>query len=146
MHLCMVTIAIVHKCTILHPLMLVFFWAIMCKMSNFFYFAKLYTSWCGCFTRQLLQNTHIKISIIHSNLFKSYLLLFYLFFLSPSLCLSGCSHSHLTFTATDHQRTPHHASIKNTTSKNFFQIQVKQEISITWDLFGCREKHGENKK
>ena len=44
MHLCMVTIAIVHKCTILHPLMWVFFWAIMCKMSNFFYFAKLYTS------------------------------------------------------------------------------------------------------
>ena len=43
-HICTVTVAIVHKCTILHPLMWVFFWAKMCKMSAFFYFAKLSTS------------------------------------------------------------------------------------------------------
>ena len=36
----------------------------------------------------------------------------------------------LTLIVADHQRTPHHASTKNTTSKNFFQNQVKQEISL----------------
>ena len=44
----MVTIAIMHKCTILHPLMWVFFWVKMCKICNFFYFARVYTCWCGC--------------------------------------------------------------------------------------------------
>ena len=39
-----------------------------------------------------------------------------------------------------------HSSTENTTSKNFVQNQVKQEISVTQDLFGCREKHRENKK
>ena len=68
------------------------------------------------------------------------------YFFSPSLCLSGCSHSHLTLIATDHQRTPHHASTENLTSKNFFQNQVKQEISITQDLFGCREKNTEKQE
>ena len=52
----------------------------------------------------------------------------------------------LTLTAVNHQRTPHHASTENTTSKYFFQNQVKQEISITQDLFGCQEKHKENKE
>ena len=52
----------------------------------------------------------------------------------------------LTLTIANHQRMPHHASTKNTTSKNFFQNQVKQEISVTQDLFGCQEKHRENKK
>ena len=47
-HICTVTVAILHKCTILHPLMWVFFWVKMCKMSNFFYFTRLYTCWCGC--------------------------------------------------------------------------------------------------
>ena len=47
-HICTVTVAIVYKCTILHPLIWVFFWVKMCKMGNFFYFAWLYTCWCGC--------------------------------------------------------------------------------------------------
>ena len=36
-----VTVHIVHKCTILHPLMWVFFLLKMCKISTFFYFAQL---------------------------------------------------------------------------------------------------------
>ena len=40
-HICTVTVAIVHKCTILHLLMWVFFLLKMCKMSTFFYFAQL---------------------------------------------------------------------------------------------------------
>ena len=40
-HICTVTIAIVHKCTILHPDVGVF-WAKMCKKTTFFYFAKVY--------------------------------------------------------------------------------------------------------
>ena len=40
-HICMVTVAIVHKCTILHPLMWVFFFCSKyVKWVNFFYFAK----------------------------------------------------------------------------------------------------------
>ena len=39
-HTCMVTIAIVHKCTILHPLMWVIFWVKICKMRNIFLFCK----------------------------------------------------------------------------------------------------------
>ena len=38
-HICMVTIAIMHKCTILHSLMWVFFCSKLCKMSTFFHFA-----------------------------------------------------------------------------------------------------------
>ena len=38
-----------------------------------------------------------------------------------------------------------HSSTEKTTSKNIFQNQVKQEISITQDLFGCQEKHRETK-
>ena len=37
-HICMVTVAIVHLCTILHPLMWVFFLVKMCKMKGFFFF------------------------------------------------------------------------------------------------------------
>ena len=48
LHICTVTVAIVHKCTILHPLMWGFFWVKMYKMGNFFYFARVYTCWCGC--------------------------------------------------------------------------------------------------
>ena len=39
MHICMVTVAIVHLCTILHPLMWVFFLVKMCKMKGFLHFA-----------------------------------------------------------------------------------------------------------
>ena len=41
---CTVSVAIMHKCTILHPL----FWAKMCKSTTFFYFAKVFTGWCNC--------------------------------------------------------------------------------------------------
>ena len=68
-----------------------------------------------------------------------YLISFFSLFLSVSLVA-------LTLIAGDHQRMPHHASIEITTSKNFFQNQVKEEINITQDLFGCREKHRANKK
>ena len=68
------------------------------------------------------------------------------YFISFFSLLLSVSWVALTLTATDHQRTPHHASTENTTSKNFFQNQVKQEISIIQILFGCREKHRENKK
>ena len=47
--LCTVTVVIVHKCIILHPLMWVLFWAKMCKSTTFFYFAKVSTGWCNCF-------------------------------------------------------------------------------------------------
>ena len=43
MHICTDIVAIVHKCTILHPLMWVFFLLKMYKMSKFFYFARFYT-------------------------------------------------------------------------------------------------------
>ena len=46
--LCIITVVIVHKCTILHPLMWVLFWAKMCKSTFFFYFAKVSTGWCNC--------------------------------------------------------------------------------------------------
>ena len=46
--LCIITVVIVHKCTILHPLMWVLFWAKMCKSTSFFYFAKVSTGWCNC--------------------------------------------------------------------------------------------------
>ena len=39
MHICTVTIAIVHLCTILHLLMWVFFLLKMCKISYFLHFA-----------------------------------------------------------------------------------------------------------
>ena len=45
---CTVSVAIMHKCTILHPLMWVLFWAKMCKSTTFFYFAKVFTGWCNC--------------------------------------------------------------------------------------------------
>ena len=48
MLICIVTVAIMHKCTILHPLMWLFFCVKMCKMGTFFYFRRLYTCWCGC--------------------------------------------------------------------------------------------------
>ena len=48
MHICTVTIAIMHKCIILHPLMWVFFGVKIYKMGTFFYFRRLYTCWCGC--------------------------------------------------------------------------------------------------
>ena len=48
MLICIVIVAIMHKCTILHPLMLLFFCVKMCKMGTFFYFRRLYTCWCGC--------------------------------------------------------------------------------------------------
>ena len=78
-----------------------------------------------CIYTQLLQYP-----CIYARLLQHLYLLFYQFFLSHSLCLSSCSHSHLTLTAADHQRAPHHASTENTTSKSFFQNQVKQEISL----------------
>ena len=43
MLICIVIVAIMHKCTILHPLMWLFFCAKMCKMGTFFYFRRLYT-------------------------------------------------------------------------------------------------------
>jgi len=43
MHICMTIVAIMYKCIILHPLMWVFFWVKMCKIDNFFYFARVYT-------------------------------------------------------------------------------------------------------
>ena len=43
MLICIVTVAIMHKCTILHPLMWLFFCVKMCKMGTFFYFRRLYT-------------------------------------------------------------------------------------------------------
>ena len=46
--LCIIIVVIVHKCTILHPLMWVLFWAKMCKSTTFFYFAKVFTGWCNC--------------------------------------------------------------------------------------------------
>ena len=48
MLICIVIVAIMHKCTILHPLMWLFFCVKMCKMGTFFYFRRLYTCWCGC--------------------------------------------------------------------------------------------------
>ena len=39
-HICMVIVAIVHLCIILHPLMWVFFWVKMCKMKGFLHFAR----------------------------------------------------------------------------------------------------------
>ena len=36
MHICTVTVAIVHLCTILHPLMWVFFWLKCVKLITFF--------------------------------------------------------------------------------------------------------------
>ena len=50
MYICTVNIVIVHKCTILHLLMWVFFFFFvnMCKMGTFFYFRRLYTCWCNC--------------------------------------------------------------------------------------------------
>ena len=49
MHICTVTIAIVHKCTILHRLMWVFFRPNCVKGIPSFYFAKLSTGRCNCF-------------------------------------------------------------------------------------------------
>ena len=40
-HICTVTVAIVHLCTFLHPLMWVFFWVKMCKMKDILHFARL---------------------------------------------------------------------------------------------------------
>ena len=68
------------------------------------------------------------------------------YFISFFSLLLSISRVALTLTAADYQRMPHHASTENTTSKFFFQNQVKQEISIIQDLFGCQEKHRENKK
>ena len=67
------------------------------------------------------------------------------FSLSLSLCLWLLSLSPHSYCRRSTENTTH-SSTENTTSKNFFQNQVKQEISITQDLFGCREKHKENKK
>ena len=43
-HICTVTVGIVYKCTILYPLMWVFFGQKCIKRLPFFYFAKVYTS------------------------------------------------------------------------------------------------------
>ena len=48
MHICTVTVAIVHKCTILRNLMCCFFGPKCVKDVTFFYFAKFYTTWCSC--------------------------------------------------------------------------------------------------
>ena len=40
-HICTITIAIVHLCTFLHILMWVFFWVKMCKMKDILHFARL---------------------------------------------------------------------------------------------------------
>ena len=40
-HICTVTVAIMHLCTFLHPLMWVFFWVKMCKMKDILHFARL---------------------------------------------------------------------------------------------------------
>ena len=40
-HICTVTVALMNLCTILHPLMWVFFLVRMCKMKGFLYFARL---------------------------------------------------------------------------------------------------------
>ena len=37
-HICMITVAIMHKCTILHPLLWVFFWPKCVKGITFFLF------------------------------------------------------------------------------------------------------------
>ena len=50
-HICTVTVALVHLCTILYPPMWVFFLVKMCKMSCFLYFARLSMDWCGCFNK-----------------------------------------------------------------------------------------------
>ena len=47
-HICTVTVAIVHKCTILPQLMWVFFKPKCVKRLLFFYFAQVYTTWCNC--------------------------------------------------------------------------------------------------
>ena len=40
-HICMVTVAIVHKCTIMHKLVWLFFLLKLCKIDHFFHFAQL---------------------------------------------------------------------------------------------------------
>ena len=50
---------LVHLCTILHPLMWVFFLLKMCKISYFFYFAKLYTYWWDALMPWSNQSTEV---------------------------------------------------------------------------------------
>ena len=47
-HICTVTVALVHLYTILHPLMCVFFLSKCVKWTTFLYFARLCNPWCGC--------------------------------------------------------------------------------------------------
>ena len=47
-HICKVTVALLHWCTILHPLMWVFILVKLCKMCYFLYFARFFIDWCGC--------------------------------------------------------------------------------------------------
>ena len=72
---------------------------------------------------------------------------FSLYFWLLSLSLSPHSHCLRSSENATHASTKNaiHSSTENTTSKNFFQNQVKQEISITQDLFSCREKHRETR-
>ena len=71
----------------------------------------------------------------------SFSLYLWLFSLSPH------SHCRRSLENATHASTEDatHSSTEKTTSKNFFQNQVKQEISITQDLFGCQEKHRETR-
>ena len=47
-HICTVTVALVHLCTILHPLIVSVFLLKMCKMDYLLYFARFCMSWCNC--------------------------------------------------------------------------------------------------
>ena len=69
MYICTVAIAIVHKCTILHPLMWVFFCSKCAKcffahftriLSTFFHFAQFCINWCNCsYPHIFWHNLHI---------------------------------------------------------------------------------------
>ena len=63
-HICTVTVAIVHRCTIIHKLVWVFFSLKLCKSSHFFHFAQLCPSWCNCSKGRSLVFEAIRLSSI----------------------------------------------------------------------------------
>ena len=102
----------------------------------------------NCYSSHAYMHSYCSTSIYYFISFFSLFLSVSLVALAPALTLTSLSlplpliirerHTCITENAT-------YSPTEKTTSKNFFQNQVKQEISITQNLFGCREKHKETR-
>ena len=123
------------------------------KGSPFTHFGLIITHISGCKIMHFCTIVTVTVHICTVTVVLSFIILlvfslsFSLYFWLLLLSLSPHSHYCRSSENAAHASTKNaiHSSTESTTSKNFFQNQVKQEISITQDLFGCREKHRETR-